>query len=132
GSAPRRSAARDRVRQGADALDGDVDGGAGGDGAHTGGGAGEHQVAGQQGRHGGDLGDQVGDGTEHVRGGALLGDLAVDAAGDLQVRGVQVGLDPGADGAGGVEGLGAEPLVLRALGVTGGEVVGAGVAEHVI
>src|SRR5699024_11707184 len=80
----RRSAPHDRVRQGADALDADVDRGAGGDGADPGRGAGEHQVPGQQGDDAGDLGHQVGDGAEHVRGGDVLGGLAVHGAGDRE------------------------------------------------
>src|SRR5699024_4026711 len=99
------------------------------DGAHSGGGAGQDDVTGQQGDHAGDLGDQLGDRADHVGGRAGLSDLSVDARADGCGRRTQIGLDPGADRTGGVEGLGAEPLVLLALGVAGGEVVGAGVAE---
>jgi hypothetical protein len=85
--------------------------------------------AGEQ-RHGlGDVDDQVLDGADHVARTTQLALRAVDRALDGQVARVEVGLHPGAQGAGGVEALGAGPLLLALLGVAGGDVVGAGVAE---
>ncbi len=99
-------------------------------------GAGEDDVAGQQ-RHGlRDVDDQVLDGVDHLAGAAQLALLAVDGELHGEVVGtgeVQVGLHPGAERAGAVEALGPGPLLLAALDVTGGDVVGAGVAEdHVL
>src|SRR5689334_16326322 len=93
----------------ADAFDGDGDLVADVQGADPSRGAGEDHVAGKQ-RHGlGDVDDQVLDGVDHLARPAQLALLAVDRELDGQVgRGgeVQVGLDPGAERAGGVEALG--------------------------
>ena len=76
------------------------------------------------------LHDQVLDGVDHLAGAAELALLAVDGALDGRGRsGVEVGLHPGAERAGGVEALGPGPLLLALLDVARGDVVGAGVAE---
>lgn len=93
------------------------------------GGAREDHIAREQ-RHGlRDVDDQVLDGADHVAGAAELPLLAVDRRLDGEVVGVHVGLHPGAQRAGGVEALGAGPLLLALLHIAGGDVVGAGVAE---
>src|SRR5512132_231941 len=120
----------DVVGQDADALDLDLDPVAGLQRAHAGRGAGQEHVAGQQGHHPGDEGQQVGHAALQLGGAGLLLHLAVDQGGDGQVAGVEVGLDPGAEGAEGVEALGPRPLAVGALQVARGHVVGAGEAEH--
>src|SRR4029450_1907172 len=67
-----------------------------------------------EGRQGGAAGLELG-------GAALLAGLAVDQGGDGQVARVQVGLDPGAEGAEGVEALGPRPLPVGALQVARGD-----------
>ena len=96
--------------------------------------AGEDDVAGQQGHDLGDVGDQRRQPEDQLAGAALLARLAVDGAGDLQVGRVeaqagQVGLDPRADRAEGVEALGAGPLPVALLHVPLGDVVADRVAE---
>ena len=69
---------------------------------------------GQQRHHAGDVGDQGGDVEDHVLGGAVLLDVAVEVGLHPQVADVELGLDPGAERAEGVEALGAGELhVLR-------------------
>ena len=97
------------------------------------GGAGEDDVAGQQGHHAGDLLDQGGDVEDHVAGVAVLLEVAVEVglhadAVDEVLR-VEVGLDPRAERAEGVEALGPGELHVGALQVARGHVVGDGVAE---
>src|SRR3954470_13037112 len=117
------------VGESADAFDGDGDLVADVEGADSGRGPREDDVAREQ-RHGlGDVHDQVLDRADHVAGAAELALFAVDRALDGQVARVEVGLDPGAQRAGAVEALGARPLLLALLDVAGGDVVGAGVAE---
>ena len=75
------------------------------------------------------MGDQRGHVVDHVGGRAVLHDLAVEARDDPLAGGVEVGLDPRAERAEGVEALGARPLAVAALQVAGRDVVGDGVAE---
>ncbi len=93
------------------------------------GGAGEDDVAREQRHRLRDVDDQVLDGADHVARTAELALFAVDRRLDREVVGVHVGLHPGAQRAGGVEALGAGPLLLAPLHVAGGDVVGAGVAK---
>src|SRR5688500_11397133 len=121
------------VGESADAFDADGDLVADSERADPCRGAREDHVAGEQ-RHGlGDVDDQILDGVDHLARTAELALRAVDRELDGQVARVEVGLHPGAERAGGVEALGPGPLLLALLDVTGGDVVGAGVAEdHVL
>src|SRR5580704_10777140 len=92
-------------------------------------GAGQQHIAGQQGHHGADVLDQRGHVVQQLRGARLLADFTVHLGGELEVGGVGVGLDPGAQRAERVEPLGPGPLAVPGLQVAGGHVVGAGVAE---
>src|SRR5216683_7510403 len=76
--------------------------------ADAGRGAGEDQVAGQQGQHRGQPGDELGHAEDQLRGAALLDLLAIDAAAELKVVRVRelVGChEPRAGGAEAGEGL---------------------------
>src|SRR5690349_9655133 len=117
------------VGESADAFDGDGDLVADVERSDPGRGAGEDDIAGKQRHRLGDVHDQVLDGADHPAGAAGLPQLAVDGGGDGQIGGVDIGLDPGAERARGVEALGAAPLVLGLLHIAGGDVIGAGVAE---
>src|SRR5690606_14514096 len=121
------------VRQCADALDADADLVADLQRADSRGRAGQDHVAGDQRHDGADVGDQGGDVVDELAGAPGLPDLAVDRRGERQVTGVEVGLDPRAERAEGVEALGPGELDVLLLQVAGGDVVGAGVAEdHVL
>ncbi|EGJ74509.1 putative 2-keto-4-pentenoate hydratase/2-oxohepta-3-ene-1,7-dioic acid hydratase [Streptomyces sp. Tu6071] len=96
-------------------------------------GAREDDVAREQGHGLGDVDDEVLDRAQHVARAPELALLAVHRALEREVGRVEIRLDPGAERAGAVEALGAGPLLLAALGVAGGDVVGTGVAEdHVL
>src|SRR5690625_4218090 len=101
-------------------------------GAHAGGGAGEDDVAGQQGEHGGDVGDQGRHRVHHLGRPALLPQLAVHPGAHGEVRGIEVHREEGPGGAGGVEGLATRPGGVGTLSGAGRDVVGGGVAEHVV
>ena len=78
---------------------------------------------------GGDVGEQLGNGKDEVEGRAVLAKLAIDAGLDGEAGfEVEFVADDGADGAEGVEALGAGPLAVFLLQVAGGDVVGQGVA----
>src|SRR3954471_11901835 len=90
------------VGESADAFDGDGDLVADMERSYPGRGAGEDDVAGEQGHRLGDVDDQVLDGADHLAGAPGLAQLAVDGRGHREVSGgreVETGLDPGADGA---------------------------------
>src|SRR6476661_11182712 len=122
-------AADHRVGEASDALDLDLEAVTGLDQADAGRGAGPDDVARQQGERMRDDGHQLAHAADHLAGAAVLAEFAVETALDLQVLGVQLGLDPRAQRRGGVEALGPRPLQVRLLDVPGGEVVAAGVAE---
>src|SRR5574341_228650 len=91
--------------------------------------SGEHQVSRLQRHDVRDVGKHHGDAEGHVRGLAMLSELTVHAAANLQPAQVSQVLDrhdPRANGAEGVEALGPGPLPVRFLEVSGGDVVGAG------
>src|SRR6185437_5641218 len=120
------------VGQGADVLNGDGDGVADLERADACGRAGEDHVPGQQRHRLAHVRDQVGHVADHLRGAAGLLELVVDRAGQREVGRVDLGFDPRAERAEGVEALRPPPLPFGPLQVAGGHVVGAGVAEHYI
>lgn len=122
----------DGVGQRADAIDVDGDGIAREEGPHTGGGARQDDIAGEQGHEGRSEGHKLFDGEDHIVGGSHLAQFVIDMAGDQQVRGIKVGLDPRAEGTESVEAFAAGPLVVTPLQVAGGDVVADGVAEDVV
>ena len=61
------------------------------DGARTGGGAAEDDVAGKQGDRRGEIGDEVGHIPFHLGGAAVLADITVDQGPDALVGGIPVG-----------------------------------------
>src|SRR5512141_2312605 len=71
--------------QGADAGDGDLDLVADVHGTDTLGGAGEDHVAGQQRHHRRDIGDERRNVEDHVLGGPVLDQVAVEVGGDVEV-----------------------------------------------
>jgi hypothetical protein len=97
--------------------------------ADAGGGSGEDEVAGFEGDGGGDVAEQGGDIEDEVVGRAVLAKFAVDAGFDGQA-GFRIDFvaNDGADRAEGVKALGSSPLTVFLLQVTGGYVVGQGVA----
>jgi hypothetical protein len=68
--------------------------------------------------------------VDQVAGGAVLAQHLVDLAAHPQVARLELGLDPGAQRAERVVALAPRPLPVGLLVVAGGDVVGAGVAEH--
>ena len=124
--------AQNGVRQRAEAFNGDADTNPGREVAHAGGCACQDQIAGHQGHDGGGEDDQLGNGEDQVAGGSHLAQLITHMTGNQRVRGVIVRLNPGAEGAEGIEAFrpGEEPV--RVLQISGGDVVGDGVAEDMV
>src|SRR4051812_24254780 len=101
------------VGESADAFDGDGDLVADAERADSRWGAGEDDISREQGHRLGDVDDQILDGPDHLTGTAELALDTVDRALDGEVGGVELGLHPGTQRAGGVEALGPGPLLLR-------------------
>ena len=103
--------------------------------AHTGGGAGGDDGARQQRHAGGQLLQDLADGGDQQGGVGLLPQLPVDAAGDLQRRGIGDlvgGHQHRAHGGGAVQALAEVPLLVAGLQVPGGHVVEDRVAEDAV
>src|SRR5665809_35210 len=95
--------------------------------------ASEKNVSGLEGHAARQVVDEVGDAEQHLLGGRILAELAVDPGFQseaLRVRDLVRGRDPGADGAEGVEALRAVELTVRPLPVPGRDVVPNRVTEH--
>src|SRR5215510_143654 len=89
---------------------------------------GEQHVAGDQRHHATGVGDQRRHVVQQLRRPGPLADLTVDRGHQLQVGGVDVGLDPRPQRAERVESLRPRPLAVPLLQVARGDIVGAGVA----
>src|SRR5262245_29340291 len=90
--------------------------------------AGEEYVAGEQGHEARDVRHQGRDVEDQVGRTSVLTELAVDPGLDLEVVGVEVGLDPRTQWAERVEPLGSRPLSVAHLQIAGRDVVAGGVA----
>src|SRR5215831_19626074 len=90
---------------------------------------GEQHVAREQRHHVTGIGDQRRHAVQQLRRPGPLADLAVERGHQLQVGGVDVGLDPRPQRAERVESLGPGPLAVPLLQVTRGDIVRAGIAE---
>src|SRR5215813_10511764 len=90
---------------------------------------GEQHVAREQRHHVTGISDQRRHAVQQLRRPGPLADLAVERGHQLQVGGVDVGLDPRPQRAERVESLGPGPLAVPLLQVTRGDIVRAGIAE---
>ena len=98
---------------------------------HAGRSAGQHQVAGLEGHGGGDVRQQPWEGKDEVEGRTVLMNLVVDVGREVQAGfNVEFIADKRADGAKGIEALGACPLAVLGLQVAGGDVVGQRETAH--
>src|SRR5262249_46166054 len=129
GPAPRSVTARHPVRERPAVLDGPRYLGSVFQGADPGRGPGEQRVAGEQRHHAAGVGPQRRHIVQELRRPGPLADLAVDRRDQLQVTGVDVGLDPRPQRAERVEPLRPRPLAIPLLQVARGDIVGAGIAE---
>src|SRR5450631_3342223 len=115
----RRSVATDEgVREGAYALDLDLDPLTAGDRPDARRSPGQDDIARQQGEGLRDVGDQDCHAVDHVGCPAVLHHLTIAAGDDGEVAGVEVGLDPRPQRAERVEAFGPGPLTIAALKIT--------------
>ena len=123
----------DGVGEGADVLDGDGDGVAGFEVADAGWGAAVDEVAWHEGGEFAEVGDESGDGEDHLSGVAVLAWFAVEEGLYAEVLWVlDVGFNPWAEGFVAGLGFGAEPLFVGVLVGAVADVVAAGVAQYVV
>ena len=123
----------DGVGEGADVLDGDGDGVAGFEVADAGWGAAVDEVAWHEGGEFAEVGDESGDGEDHLSGVAVLAWFAVEEGLYAEVLWVlDVGFNPWAEGFVVGLGFGAEPLFVGVLVGAVADVVAAGVAQYVV
>ena len=123
----------DGVGEGADVLDGDGDGVAGFEVADAGWGAAVDEVAWHEGGEFAEVGDESGDGEDHLGGVAVLAWFAVEEGLYAEVLWVlDVGFNPWAEGFVAGLGFGAEPLFVGVLVGAVADVVAAGVAQYVV
>ena len=126
------SGSRDRIAEGANSLDFDTYHLPGQHGPHPRGRTGQDHIAWQQGGVRGDVGHQLWDGEDHVFGIAVLTQLTIQGGANREGGNLLEPLmrgDPWPEWAERVVALGPGPLAIGALQVTGGDVVGDGVAE---